>query len=423
MYKPTWIKKSEFAGNVSKLVAGTALGQLITILVSPILTRLYSADDFGILAVYFSISSILSVIISLRFEMAIVLPDEEEEAIDLVLLGLILSFLLSFIILLIFMFLQKEIVTLIGHPEIGLYLYFVPLSTLFYGSYQVLSYWMSRIKQFKDLAVSKTVKETGMAGIQLSMGWIIYTGAMGLITGQIAGNAFATGVLLIKSYKQIKKRLLSDLVINLKNIFYKYKKFPVYTSWATLINSLSQNIPALLLAVFFLPATAGYYAIATRVLTVPSILIGNSVRQVYYQQASSLYNEGKSIFKLYKKVTTQLGLLAIIPTGVLILFGKPLFEIIFGLSWGEAGIFASILALWLFFGFMNPPAMVTVFILEINQLHLIWEFLLLIFRILAIYIGYAIFDNLYYSIGLFSLVGVVFNLFLIATIYFKLKKL
>jgi O-antigen/teichoic acid export membrane protein len=281
---------------------------------------------------------------------------------------------------------------------------------------------MSRIKQFKDLAVSKTVKETGMAGIQLSMGWIIYTGAMGLITGQIAGNAFATGVLLIKSYKQIKKRLLSDLVINLKNIFYKYKKFPVYTSWATLINSLSQNIPALLLAVFFLPATAGYYAIATRVLTVPSILIGNSVRQVYYQQASSLYNEGKSIFKLYKKVTTQLGLLAIIPTGVLILFGKPLFEIIFGLSWGEAGIFASILALWLFFGFMNPPAMVTVFILEINQLHLIWEFLLLIFRILAIYIGYAIFDNLYYSIGLFSLVGVVFNLFLIVTIYFKLKK-
>jgi len=417
-----WIKNNDFVLNVFKLITGTALGQMITLLVSPILTRLYSSDDFGILAVYFSVASILSVMISLRFDMAVVLPSDDDEAVDLVLLGLIVSFVLSFLLLILFLIFHNNIVELIGHPELGFYLYLVPLSTFFYGIYQLLSYWNSRVKKFNQLAISKTLKEISTAIIQLSLGTIYYAGALGLVLGQIAGNIGAANYLLIKLFNRLKSRMITGIWENLKSVFQKYKKFPLYTSWASLVSSISQNIPAILLAFLFSPATAGFYAVATRVLTVPSILIGNSVRQVYYQKASALKNQNESIFNIFKKTTLYLSLIAITPMGIIIIWGEPLFRFVFGPTWGEAGIFGSILAIWLFFSFMNPPSTVTVLILGLNRLQLILELLLLIFRVIAILAGYIFYNNVLMSLLFFSIVSAVYQISFMTFIYLKLKK-
>jgi O-antigen/teichoic acid export membrane protein len=416
-----WLRDHEFAGNVFKLISGTAFGQLVTILISPILTRLYSANDFGILAIYISFAGILAVIITLRFEDAIVLPSNDNQAVDLAILGLGISFTFSFLFFMIFLLFRSPILNLLKQPELGIYLFLIPLSTFFYGSYQVLSYWMSRKRQFNPLAASKTIKEISTGGIQLGFGGIYYTGSLGLIIGQILGNASAAGFLFFKSVADLRPRFTSELFKNLRNVFVSYKQFPLYTTWAALTSSLSQNLPAILLAVFFSPAIAGYFAIATRVLTVPSILIGNSVRQVYYPKASELRNEGKSIFKLFKSTTMTLIYIGLIPTGIIGIWGEPLFLVVFGESWGEAGLYAAILSPALFIGFINPPAVMNLFILKLNHIQLIILIIALILRVLAIYVGYAFFDNVYYSIGLYSLVGVLSNIFLIGYVYFKLK--
>jgi O-antigen/teichoic acid export membrane protein len=416
-----WIKNNEFAYNVVKLITGTAFGQLILILVSPVLTRLYSTTDFGIFAVYLSLSGILSVVISLRFETAILLPEDDEEATDLTILGIYVSFFLSLILLIIFYIFNDPIIQLIGHPELGFYLLLIPLSTLFYGCYQVLSFWMSRKKEFSYLAASKTIKDGGTAGLQLGSGWITNTGAFGLIAGQIIGNMIGFTFLFTKTYIHIKQRLFYGIIKNLSLVFKKYKKFPQFTSIATLINSISQNFPALLLASFYSAETAGFYAVASRVITAPSILIGNSMRQVYYQRASQMFNEGHSIFKLFKKSTFTLGTIALLPFLVIIIWGKPLFIIIFGDQWGEAGVYASILSLWIFVGFLNPPAAMSLFILKLNRVHLVWEILLLIFRVLAICTGFYIFNDVLISLGFYAAIGIIFNIFLIGLIYFKLK--
>jgi lipopolysaccharide exporter len=93
------IKKNDFAVNVLKLISGTALGQMITVLVSPLLARIYAPEDFGLLAVYISIASILSVIISLRYETAVVLPEDDNQAMDLVLLASLVAFVFSILFL------------------------------------------------------------------------------------------------------------------------------------------------------------------------------------------------------------------------------------------------------------------------------------------------------------------------------------
>lgn len=417
-----WIRNSDFVINVAKLITGTAFGQLITLLVSPILTRLYTSDDFGTLAVYFSVASILSVMITLRFDMAVVLPSDEDEAVDLVLLGLIVSLILSFFLLIIFLIFHNNIMELIGHPELGFYLYLVPVSTFFYGTYQMLSYWNSRTKKFNQLAISKTVKELSTGLIQVSMGAIHYGGALGLVLGQIAGNAGAANYLLIKVFNRLNSRMITGICEHLKSVFQKYKKFPLYTSWTSLVSSISQNIPAILLAFLYSPASAGFYAVATRVLTVPSILIGNSVRQVYFQKASVLYNQGESIIDIFKKTTLYLSLIAIIPMSVVIIWGEPLFKFVFGSTWSDAGIFASILSIWLFFSFMNPPSTVTVLLLGRNRLQLILETFLLIFRVISILAGHLIYNDIMMSLLFFSIVGAVYQISFMTFIYVKLKK-
>jgi len=417
-----WFKSNEFTTNVLKLIAGTALGQLITVLISPVLTRIYTPDDFGLLAIYISIVSIIGVIISLRYETAIMLPDENDEAVDLIILGIGIAFGLSLFLLFIIIFFNQIIADLIGHQDLAFYLYFVPLSTFFFGCFQVLSYWMSRIENFSYLAVSKTTKDATAAGTQLLWGGFFYSGAIGLIAGQIFGNAMSAGMLFFRSIKQITKNLKPELFKNLKYVLYKYKQFPLYTSWATLINSLSQNIPALLLAFLFSPVAAGFYAIATRVVSMPTALIANSVRQVYFQKATAIYNEGSSIFPLFKKTTLQLVLLAVIPFAVIIIWGKPIFAFVLGPSWGEAGTYASILSLWLFFSFINPPSVMSLFILKLNRTHLIWEIFLFIFRVLALITGFFVYDSVFISLGLYTIVGIFFNLILMGLIYININK-
>ena len=418
---PDWFKKNDFAANIFKLMTGTALGQLISILIAPILARIYTPDDFGILAIYISIVTILSVAISLRFELAILLPSDDDEAVDLVILGIFLAALLSLFLLPFFFFFNKDIANLIDRPEVSYYLYLVPLSTFFYGSFQVLSYWMSRIKNFGRLATAKVSKEATIAATQLSIGTLLSTGAFGLIAGQIMGNAVGSAILFVKSYHTIRQRITSKICLNLKSVFIKYKKFPQFTSWAALLNAISQNIPAILLAFLFSPATAGYYAIAVRVLMLPTALIGNSVRQVYYQKTSELYNTGKSIRGLFFNTTRYLILIAIVPFSIIILWGEPLFLIVFGPEWGKSGQFASILSFWIAFVFINPPSLVNIYLLKLNKMQLILEMLLLTGRIAAIVVGYIVFDDVIISILLFTIVGVISNIFMIGFTYIKLS--
>jgi len=225
-----------------------------------------------------------------------------------------------------------------------------------------------------------------------------------------------------KTYSQILTRLARGLFKNLKTVIVEYKLFPLYTSWTTLINALSQAMPALLLAIFFSAETAGYYALANRVLIVPIGLVGNSVRQVYYQRATELYNNGESIFPLFKKMTLNLAMMGLVPVIIMIIWGSEIFGIALGSSWEEAGLYASIITMWLFVFFIDRPGVATILILELNQIQLIIEILLLVFRLIALLAGALIFKNIYITLGLFTIVGLIFNLFFLFYIYSKLKR-
>lgn len=416
------IKKNEFVANIIKLISGTAFGQLITFLVSPLLTRIYTPTEFGIFGIYLSIVSIIGVIICLRFDLAVLLPEQEQEALDIVSLGIIITSINSLFLLLIFIFFGKYISELIGQPEFRFYLLLVPFSTLFYGIFQLFVHWTSRLRHFSNLALTKAGKEVVIAGTQLSLGGILQVGTIGLISGHMMGNITGISILAHRYRARLWQNFSSIKIRNLKTVFLKYKKFPQFSSWATFINAISQNIPALLLAFLFSTESAGFYIIASRALSVPAMLIGNSVKQVYFQRASELYNSNQSIYKIFRNTTYHLALIAIVPICIVFIWAEPLFTIIFGAQWIEAGRIASIISLWTFFTFINPPSVVNLFILGLNKTHLVWEIFLLVFRVLSFLAGFIFYDDVIYSICLFTAVGIIFNIILITLIHTKLKQ-
>ena len=154
IFKP----KSEFTRNVLTLMTGTTIAQAIPIAISPILTRIYTPEDFGIFALYISIASILSLIATGRYELAIMLPTKDKDAVNIVALSLFISFFVSFIALLIVSIFNTQITSLLGNPDISSWLYFIPLTVLFTGIYQSFNYWSNRKKSIKDWLQVKLFK-------------------------------------------------------------------------------------------------------------------------------------------------------------------------------------------------------------------------------------------------------------------------
>ena len=167
-------------------MTGTTIAQAIPIAISPILTRIYTPEDFGIFALYISFSSIFSIIATGRYELAIMLPKKDSDAINIVVISFFMSFIISFIAFLLIVFFNQPIASFLGNKEISSWLYLIPVSVLLTGMYQSFNYWNNRHKRYKQLAFSKVVQSGTSATSNLGMGFNDF-GSSGLIFSFVFG--------------------------------------------------------------------------------------------------------------------------------------------------------------------------------------------------------------------------------------------
>lgn len=147
--------KGSFVRSVLTLMTGTSIAQAISILVSPLLTRMYDPSDFGILALFGSIVATIGVVATGRYELAILLPKKEDDAANLVALSMSIALVLSGMTGVVILFCDSEIAKLLNNPLIGFWLYWIPVSVFFTGLYQTLSNWVNRKKEYRRLAISR----------------------------------------------------------------------------------------------------------------------------------------------------------------------------------------------------------------------------------------------------------------------------
>jgi O-antigen/teichoic acid export membrane protein len=401
--------KTEFSRNVLKLMTGTTIAQAIPISITPILTRMYTPEDFGLLALFVAITSTFGVIANGRFELAILLPEKDEDAVNIGALGLLIALFFSAILLVLVILFNNEIKNILGSEEIGFWLYFIPFVVFMMGLFNILNYLNLRKKYYNDIAKANVYKSVGMASIQLGVGFI-KSGVMGLISGQIVAQ-------IIANYR-LSKNILKNYNINVSRIevirlFKRYKFFPLFSVPSVFVNAASLQAPILILNYFFNQSAAGFLSLSIRVISMPVSLIGTSIGQVFFQQVSLKVNGKEDISSYVKSTLMKLVVIGVLPFSVLVAYSDILFPYVFGEQWGVAGAYAQYLSIWLFFLFIHSPLTPLFEVYERQKVGLVFTASLLFARVFSMILIYFLFKEALYVIVAYSMMGILFNVIIL----------
>ena len=413
------ILESPFVRNVTVLATGTAAAQGVTFLLAPIITRVYGPEAYGLMGTFNSIISIIGPAAALTYPIAIVLPKSDYNARGLIKLSLLFTTIIAVLSIIILTIFNNQIIDTFNLNEISNYLFLIPIVVFFAGLLQVSEQWLIRTKQFSINARVTFFHSAIINGGKTGIG-LIYPSAAVLVVLTALGDGLKATLMILFAKKRKnkigqgnKKQNEKEKRYNLKELAQKYISFPLYRAPETFLNAISQSLPILMLTAFFGPVSAGFYTLGRSVMGVPGQLIGKSIGDVFYPRIAEAANKKEKLTPIINKATLSLGVIGIVPFGLVILFGPSLFSFVFGSEWYVAGEYARWIALWNFFGFMNRPSVRSLPVLNSLRFHLIYTIIMLVTRILLLAVGYYVFASDLIAIKLFGISGAILNLGLI----------
>jgi O-antigen/teichoic acid export membrane protein len=412
--------KKDFVKNVMTLITGSVFSQLIIYAALLVLTRLFSRELFGVYVLFSSAILILKPIVSLQLDLAVVLPKRNKDAVNIFVLSVIILFILNlFLFGGIFIF-KAKIITFFKIEKLSNFIYLLPLASFFFGFTQTLNYWNNRIKSFKNIAKGNIIKASFLSTTQIITG-ASYFNSLGLIPGMILGQIIQVVFLYFNTYKTLIKYKKHLSFKRMFFLFKKYKDIPLFNTLINFSNSLSNEIPVIMITRYFGLNFSGVYGLALKVGRAPLGVTEDSVSQVFFNKATETYNNKGDLYALIKKTfyhLIKIGAIIFIPILAISFF----LDIIFGKNWSEVGLYLRILSPWLFIAFLTGPITSLISIFNKQKVFLLLNLLLLVFRFFAFYIGNHFFKDILVSLILFSAVGVIFNTFTL-TYFIRTSKL
>lgn len=234
------------------LATGSAASQALIVLASPLLTRLYTPEDFGLLAVFSALLGFFSVASCLRYELAIPIARTSSAALNTIAIAFGINAIVAFSIVVTLVPLRKEVAALFSAPDLADHLWLLPVGVVFVGLYRIFTFWSVREKSFGLLARTKLTQAIGGIATQISCG-VLSQGPFGLILGQIIGQsigAISLGRNLLRHATKVQYRLRSRRIAATAK---RYIRFPKYDFPAALIDTLAVNLPQFMLALLFSP--------------------------------------------------------------------------------------------------------------------------------------------------------------------------
>lgn len=406
-----------FLKNVVTLLSGTALAQAIPILISPILTRIYTPDEIGVYTIFFATVNILAIVSSVRLEQAILIPKHKKDSFSILKLSLCFSVIVCLFALLIMLLFKASISNLLGLNSISNWIFLIPITSLFLASFQIYNYWLNRNDKYLTISKGKVAQGVIMGFIHVSCSIL---GSIGLVLGRFI-SVFISAVYLYFYSKKLSPRLFPLQRKDLKNSLKIHKDFPLYTMPNAVLNSISNNLPLYMLENLYSAKITGFYSWSVRIIQGPMGMIIASIQQVFFREASKKYNLGESLFPITIKILKRLFLIGIVPYTFIFFFSPDLFAFVFGEEWRVAGEYTKYLVPWFFIVFLNSPISSIVLIMGKQKVYFIYEFLLFISRGLALYLGFKYYNDPKYSVIFYGIIGFIFN-FALLIVLLKLSK-
>ena len=374
--------KSEFSRNILTLMTGTIIAQAIPIAISPILTRIYRPEDFGLYAIYVAIITMLVPVVSGRYEFAIMLPKKDEDAINIFALGILITAFMTALFTILVVVLNDVIVSWLNNQEIGFWLYFIPVSVFFVGCFNLLNHFNNRCKNYTDIKNSLMLKSITTAVVQLLVG-LIKQGVTGLLSGQILSQAMAN-MQLLKNITKDKALLSKISILKVVELAKRYKDFPKFSIGAILANKLSFQLTNIIISSVYSVTTLGFYSLVQRVLGIPSSLIGNSIGRVFFQKAAIEKQQTGKVINTFQTTAKILILIGVPFFGLLFFTVENLFALVFGEPWRIAGEYAKIIIPFFFVQFVISTLSSVDTIMEKQNMDLLFNIVVLLVSLVVI---------------------------------------
>jgi O-antigen/teichoic acid export membrane protein len=300
-----------------------------------------------------------------------------------------------------------EDINIFNTPGISKYLPLLPVIIFLNGMFFVQNYWLSRKTRFGVIAGSRVSNTLTSKISQIGLAKMSVT-PFGLIGGYIAGYAFADIVMLkgVKKDIQIFKKVS---VKRMKEVAIQYKKFPLFSFWSSIANTISPQVPAFLLAYFYSTAVVGHFSLANQVVNLPMGIVGGAIGQVFFQKVSEVKNgNGEGDMKvIVGEVYNKLISIGLFPMILLVILGEQIFTFAFGEEWGISGTYVRILVPWIFLVFLSSPITTLYNVFEKQKVWLIFSMSLLVSRVVALVIG-GRYGSPEFALALYSFTGIVF---------------
>jgi O-antigen/teichoic acid export membrane protein len=335
-------KKSAFVINVFKVFTGTSVAQLIGMILTPVLYRLYEPESFGVFALFTATSSVLGTFSTFQYLQLVLLEKNKESAINALWLCRVINIVFSFVILLAIIFFSSVIDNFITNEILLKWLWLLPLIIFLTGQNEIFSIWANRCKEFNVIVENVIIVAVVTPLVSISLAYV-FSNETGLFLGLILGQISS---LLVLSFKLKGKYNLSPKNINLqtiKNLAIKNKKFPIYLMPTEIINRFNNNLPVFLISNFFDTITVGFYSLSIKMLEIPLRFIGSAIGGVFKQRASEDYHNLGNCNSIFLKTSLTLLFISAFPVLIIGIFAPEIFEFIFGNKWVKAGLYSQLL--------------------------------------------------------------------------------
>lgn len=396
------LRKNLFFQNIAIVAGGNVTAKLIGILATPVITRLYTPEDYGIYTVFISVIGITGSLATLRYSVTIPIAKEEKIADNLLELCFLITLGLSLLWLLVVAIFGTRIANYYHSDNLRQFLWLIPFVFFSKGIYETLNNWAIRNKGFKLITRTKISQSISSSIIKIGFG-LLKVAPLGLFLGHIAEEA--AGITSIASkLKKVRPLLFRNTSWkDIKSVAIRYKNFPLVQSWSQLLLALGTQMPVLLLGLFYDAKVVGVFGLAMSMISLPMDLIGQSVAQVYYAEISKFGKENaKKIYNLSISLIKKLFIIGLFPVGLLIALGSWIFKIVFGPEWADAGLYASILSIMILTRFISSPIANIFNVYEEQRMQLLLNIVRVVLIILVFWISRKIAFSPVYTIGLYS---------------------
>lgn len=342
-----------FARNVLTLLSGTVMAQGLLLAVLPVLTRFYSAEQFGYFGIYSAAVGLLAIFVNVRLDLGVISAESDERAAAIVIFSISCSMIAGAVLCGLALLVFVGVLLSMG-KTFYFWIIAIPIAAAANAIFNTLSAWHNRRCHYRMIANNRIVQSILVIALQLCFVWLFP-----LETGLIVGGFLAYLLTILWwCFQTWKSDRNCFVVVKREDVIENAKSLKSFAAKAVSVDVLSQllyQLPLAFLGYLFSPVAMGYYTLTQRVLGVPSGIIGGSIAEVFRQRATDVYSKTRNCKVLYVKTFRTLAIIAMSIGIPLFIFLPDIFAFAFGSGWRDAGLFAQILLPVFLLKFVSHP--------------------------------------------------------------------